>query len=120
MNGVQTCALPICLQSVLTEGTDIQEMRSIAAGFLITGDLMGNKIGQLSDGQKGLLSFARLVLMKPGLLVLDEPTNHINFRHIPVIAEAVNKYDGALIVISHMPDFVNKIKFTKDLDLGRF
>jgi ATP-binding cassette subfamily F protein 3 len=108
------------LESVLTEGTDVQEMRSIAAGFLIFGDLMNNKIGQLSEGQKGLLSFARLVLMKPGLLVLDEPTNHINFRHIPIIAQAINNYDGALIVISHMPDFVKEIKFTKELDLGRF
>ena len=108
------------LKSVLTDGTDIQDMRSIAAGFLITGELMGHKVGDLSEGQKGLLSFARLVLMKPGLLVLDEPTNHINFRHIPVIAKAVNDYDGAIILISHMPDFVKEIKFNNELDLGKF
>ena len=106
------------LKNVLTEGTDIQQMRSIAAGFLISGDLMGNKISQLSEGQKGLLSFARLVLMKPGLLVLDEPTNHINFRHIPIIAQAINNYEGALILISHMPDFVNEIAVDDYLDLG--
>ena len=108
------------LKSVLTEGTDIQEMRAIAAGFLITGELMGLRISHLSEGQKGLLAFARLVIMKPGLLVLDEPTNHINFRHIPIIANAINKYEGAIILISHMPDFVKKIKFDKELDLGRF
>ncbi len=108
------------LKSVLTEGVDIQDMRSIAAGFLITGELMGLKISQLSDGQKGLLSFARLVLMKPGLLVLDEPTNHINFRHIPVIAKAINKYQGAIVLISHMPEFVKEIKFNQELDLGKF
>jgi len=108
------------LKSALIEGTDIQGMRSIAAGFLITGELMGLKISHLSEGQKGLLVFARLVLMKPGLLVLDEPTNHINFRHIPVIAKAINKYEGAIILISHMPDFVKKIKFNNEFDLGRF
>ena len=106
------------LKSVLTDGVDIQEMRSVAAGFLITGELMGLKISHLSEGQKGLLSFARLVLMKPGLLVLDEPTNHINFRHIPVIAKAINKYEGAIILISHMPDFVKEIKFNNELNLG--
>ncbi|MDP2664394.1 MAG: ATP-binding cassette domain-containing protein, partial [bacterium] len=47
-------------------------LRSVAAGFLITSDLMRTKIGSLSEGQKGLVSFARLVLQKPGLLILDE------------------------------------------------
>ena len=107
------------LKSVLADGTDIQDMRSVAAGFLITGEFMGVKVSSLSEGQKGLLSFARLVLMKPGLLVLDEPTNHINFRHIPIIAKAINNYDGAIILISHMPDFVKEIKFNNELDLGR-
>ena len=93
-------------------------MRSIAAGFLVTGELMGLKIKHLSEGQKGLLSFTRLVLLKPGLLVLDEPTNHINFRHIPIIAKAINNYEGAIILISHMPDFVKEIKFDQELNLG--
>ncbi len=107
------------LESILADGIDTQEMRSVAAGFLITGDLMGHKVSQLSEGQKGLLSFARLVLMRPGLLVLDEPTNHINFRHIPVITKAINDYEGAMILISHMPDFVQNIKVDDYLDLGR-
>ena len=106
------------IRCLLAEGVDLQEMRSVAAGFLITGDLMGNKVSQLSEGQKGLLSFARLVLMQPGLLVLDEPTNHINFRHIPIIAQAVNDYGGALILISHMAEFVNEIKVDDYLDLA--
>jgi len=96
-----------------------QEMRSIAAGFLITGDIMPNKIGSLSEGQKGLVAFARLVIQKPGLLILDEPTNHINFRHIPIIAEALNKYEGAMIMVSHVPEFVAKIRFDFTLDLEK-
>ncbi len=107
------------LKSVKAEGIDEQKMRSVAASFLITGELMPRKIGQLSEGQKGLLSFARLVLMQPGLLVLDEPTNHINFRHIPVIAKAVDKYDGALILISHMEEFVNDVHVDDYLDLEK-
>lgn len=107
------------LDSVRADGIDAQEMRAIAAGFLITGDLMGHKIFHLSEGQKALLSFARLILMRPGILILDEPTNHINFRHIPVIAKAINEYEGAIILISHMPDFVEKIKMDEFLDLGK-
>jgi ATP-binding cassette subfamily F protein 3 len=107
------------LKNAMADGLDEQEMRSIAAGFLITGDIMGHKIGALSEGQKGLLSFARLTLMRPGLLILDEPTNHINFRHIPVIAEAINNYEGGIIMVSHMSEFVSTIKITDELDLGK-
>jgi ATPase subunit of ABC transporter with duplicated ATPase domains len=106
------------LMEVKSPGIDEQEMRSIAAGFLLFGNLMPSKIGSLSEGQKGLLSFARLVLMKPGLLIMDEPTNHINFRHIPVIAQALHDYEGTMILISHMPDFVSQIEMTDTLDLG--
>ncbi len=107
------------LQNVMADGYDVQEMRSIAAGFLITGELMGRTVAELSEGQKGLLSFARLVLMKPGLLILDEPTNHINFRHIPVIAEAINDYGGAILLVSHMPEFVQQIKVDNELNLAK-
>ncbi|MDP3962785.1 MAG: ABC-F family ATP-binding cassette domain-containing protein [bacterium] len=96
-----------------------QVMRSTAAGFLITGEMINTKIGDLSEGQKGLVAFARLVLEKPGLLILDEPTNHINFRHIPVIAEALNNYGGAMILVSHVSDFVKKIRIDEVLDLGK-
>lgn len=105
------------LRSVMQPVADEQYMRSVAAGFLITGNLMGHKVSFLSEGQKGLLSFARLVLMEPGLLVMDEPTNHINFRHIPVIAEALNRYEGAMILVSHMSEFVEGIEFNEWLEL---
>lgn len=96
-----------------------EEIRSVAAGFLITADVINTKIGNLSEGQKGLVAFARLVLQKPGLLVLDEPTNHINFRHIPIIADALNKYEGAMIIVSHVPDFIKKIRIDEILDLDK-
>ena len=101
----------------VAKGLDEQEMRSIAAGFLITGDTIKTKIGDLSEGQKGLVAFARLAMQRPGLLILDEPTNHINFRHLPVIAEALDQYQGAMILVSHVPDFVSQIRIDETLDL---
>ena len=98
---------------------DEQHMRSVASGFLITGELMNTKIGLLSEGQKGLVAFARLVLEKPALLILDEPTNHINFRHLPIIAKALDQYQGALILVSHVPEFVSQIRIDEILDLEK-
>ncbi|MBT4121884.1 ABC-F family ATP-binding cassette domain-containing protein [bacterium] len=107
------------LKEASLNSTDEQVIRSVAAKFLLTSDLMDKLISALSEGQKGLLSLARLVLMKPGLLILDEPTNHINFRHLPIIIEALNSYDGALMMVSHMPEFVEKIEFNQQLDLSK-
>lgn len=96
-----------------------EKMRSVAAGFLITSEFIYSKIGNLSEGQKGLVFFARLVLLEPGLLILDEPTNHINFRHLPIIASALNKYDGAMILVSHVPEFIQQIRVDETLDLEK-
>jgi ATP-binding cassette subfamily F protein 3 len=98
---------------------DEERMRAVAAGFLITADQIGKRIGVLSEGQKGLVAFARLVLERPGLLILDEPTNHINFRHLPVIAKALDQYEGAMILVSHVPEFVSQISIDEILDLGK-
>lgn len=97
---------------------DEHQLRSTAAGFLLDGKLLGNKIASLSEGQKGLLAFCRLMLQKPGLLILDEPTNHINFRHLPVIAKALDEYEGAMIMVSHIPDFVEQIRIDQTIDLA--
>jgi len=95
-----------------------EKMRATASGFLITGKEMDMKVGSLSEGQKGLVAFAQLVLMEPELLILDEPTNHINFRHLPVIARALKKYQGAMIIVSHVQDFIDQIEIKDTLDLG--
>lgn len=96
-----------------------EEMRSIASGFLLTNDVMKTRVGNLSEGQKGLVAFAKLTMERPGLLILDEPTNHINFRHIPVIAAALHEYKGAMILVSHVPEFVEQIRIDEVLDLGK-
>jgi len=96
-----------------------EKIRSIAAGFLITGDMVHTRIGNLSEGQKGLVAFAKLVITRPGLLILDEPTNHINFRHLPVIAKALSDYQGAMIIVSHMGEFIKQIRIDETLDLDK-
>lgn len=106
------------LMQVMDEHLE-EKLRSVAAGFLISGELIHTKIGSLSEGQKGLVAFARLVLQRPGLLILDEPTNHINFRHIPVIAEALDKYEGAMILVSHVPEFVKQIRIDEIFPLDK-
>jgi ATP-binding cassette subfamily F protein 3 len=101
------------------EKRDEQKMRATAASFLISAEVLGKKIGVLSEGQKGLVAFAQLVLLRPGLLILDEPTNHINFRHLPVIAKALDEYEGAMVLVSHVPEFVAQIRIDEVLDLGK-
>ena len=101
----------------VTGRVDEEKIRAIVAGFLITGDMVHTRIGSLSEGQKGLVAFARLVVEQPGLLILDEPTNHINFRHLPVIAKALDQYQGAMILVSHVPEFIEQIRIDESLDL---
>ena len=105
------------LMSVMRE-KDEEVMRRIASGFLITRQLMDTKILHLSEGQKGLVALAQLTLLEPGLLILDEPTNHINFRHVPIIAEALDAYKGPMIIVSHVDHFVEQIRIDHTLDLG--
>jgi len=106
------------LAEVSHDGISEQQLRSTAARFFLTATLLNKHIESLSEGQKGLLCFARFVLQKPGLLIMDEPTNHINFRHIPVIAAALKRYEGALVLVSHVPEFVEAVSPTQTLDLG--
>jgi ATPase subunit of ABC transporter with duplicated ATPase domains len=109
-------------EEVMKSGRITNRMSHVyaAAGrFLLPGDLLQNKISTYSEGQKGLLSYARFMLQEPGLLILDEPTNHINFRHLPVIAKAINNFEGAVILVSHVPNFVSEIRIDEELDLER-
>ena len=78
---------------------------------------MATPIGALSEGQKWLVMFCKLALEKPGLLILDEPTNHINVRHLPVIAKALDEYEGTMIMVSHIDEFVWQVRIDEYLEL---
>lgn len=98
---------------------DEEKVRAVCSGFLITKDIINTKIGHLSEGQKALVAYARLVLERPGMIIMDEPTNHINFRHLPLIAQALHEYQGAMILVSHVPEFVKEIEVDTVVDLGK-
>lgn len=106
-----------CLREASPENMQEQELRSLAAWFLINGDIMKTRIWDLSEWQKWLVAFCRLALLRPWVLILDEPTNHINFRHIPVIAKALDEFEWGMILVSHVDEFVWQIKIDQYLDL---
>jgi ATP-binding cassette subfamily F protein 3 len=106
-------------ESLLALGKKEEYMRKVAAGFLIGSNVINHRIGDLSEGQKGLVAFTHLVLQEPGLIILDEPTNHINFRHLPIIARAIDKFEGAALVVSHSQEFISQINFTDVIDLQK-
>lgn len=95
-----------------------QQLRSKAAWFLITWDIMKTQIWNLSEWQKWLVAFCRLVFLRPWVIILDEPTNHINFRHIPVIAKALDEYKWGMILVSHVNEFVWQIRMDQYIDLA--
>ena len=86
--------------------------------LLFLGDLLKQKVITLSEGQKGLLSMCSLILQKPSILILDEPTNHINFRHLKSLANAIKKFEGAVLLVSHDEEFVRNVDITDTIDLG--
>lgn len=106
------------LEEVMEVG-DKERIYATAASFLLHSNILHNPIGTYSEGQKALLTFAQFVLQEPALLILDEPTNHVNFRHLPVIAKALEAYEGAMILVSHSPEFVEQITMQQELDLGK-
>ncbi len=98
---------------------DKERIFATAARFLLRSEALNSKVGALSEGQKALLTWAQFVLQKPQLLILDEPTNHVNFRHLPMIAKALNEFQGTMIIVSHDEAFLEQISDLQTLDLGK-
>jgi ATPase subunit of ABC transporter with duplicated ATPase domains len=107
------------LEAAANNKHSIQHIRSVAAQFFFRNQLIQQPVYTLSEGQKGLLSLAAIVLQEPAILILDEPTNHINFRHLPVLAEAFNRFDGAMLIVSHDSDFVDHLKIDLEINLAQ-
>jgi ATP-binding cassette subfamily F protein 3 len=78
-----------------------QELRDFLGGFDFRGDTASAPVGRFSGGEKARLTLALLVRQKPNLLLLDEPTNHLDIEMREALAEALQDYDGALIVVAH-------------------
>ena len=83
-------------------------IRSILAAFLFTGDDVFKRIGDLSGGERGRVSLAKLMLSEANFLILDEPTNHLDIVSKEILEKALNDYTGTILYVSHDRYFINQ------------
>ncbi|WFD00440.1 hypothetical protein MYAM1_003189 [Malassezia yamatoensis] len=98
---------PVAFLASRFPGRTEQEYRQHLGSFGITGTTGLQKIATLSGGQKSRVAFAQLSLMKPHVLLLDEPTNHLDIEGLDALIDAINRWNGGVIVISHDERFIN-------------
>ncbi|MDD6491963.1 MAG: ABC-F family ATP-binding cassette domain-containing protein [Firmicutes bacterium] len=84
------------------------EIRSTLAAFLFTGDDVYKRIGDLSGGERGRMSLAKLMLSESNFLILDEPTNHLDITSKEILEDALNAYEGTVLYVSHDRYFINR------------
>ena len=92
------------------------QIRNVLAAFLFTGDDVFKLIGDLSGGEKGRVSLAKLMLSEANFLILDEPTNHLDITSKEILENALTHYTGTVLYVSHDRYFINKTA-TRIIDL---
>lgn len=84
------------------------QIRGTLAAFLFTGDDVYKRIGDLSGGERGRMSLAKLMLSESNFLILDEPTNHLDITSKEILEDAINAYEGTVLYVSHDRYFINR------------
>ncbi len=84
------------------------QIRNVLAAFLFTGDDVFKRISELSGGERGRVSLAKLMLSDSNFLILDEPTNHLDMMSKEILEQALNRYTGTILYVSHDRYFINK------------
>ncbi len=87
--------------------TDL-EYRALLGAFLFSGDDVEKKIKILSGGEKARVALAKTIVSKANFLILDEPTNHLDIHSVELLVQALNKYEGSIILVSHDRYFISK------------
>lgn len=87
---------------------DNTEIRSTLAAFLFTGEDVFKRIKDLSGGERGRVSLAKLMLSESNFLILDEPTNHLDITSKEILEDAINAYEGTVLYVSHDRYFINR------------
>jgi ATP-binding cassette subfamily F protein 3 len=95
------------VQECGTKKTDL-ELRALLGCFLFGGDEIDKKIKVLSGGEKARVALTKTIISKANFLMLDEPTNHLDMATVELLAEALTKYDGSIILVSHDRYFISK------------
>ncbi|BBF43793.1 ABC transporter, ATP-binding protein [Lachnospiraceae bacterium KM106-2] len=95
---------------------DNTRIRNVLAAFLFTGDDVFKRIKDLSGGERGRVSLAKLMLSEANFIILDEPTNHLDITSKEILENALNNYTGTVLYVSHDRYFINKTA-TRILDL---
>ncbi len=98
------------LDEMKTAGSQKTEMelRTLLGCFLFSGDDADKRIKVLSGGEKARVALAKTITSKANFLMLDEPTNHLDLHSVELLIEALNKYEGSLILVSHDRYFISK------------
>lgn len=86
-----------------------EDVRSALGGFLFSGEDVGKKMGQLSGGEKVRLSLCKMLQTRPNLLILDEPTNHMDIIGKEALEKMLNEYEGTVLFVSHDRYFISRI-----------